>query len=295
LKSRRKKFDLFTREYLNVTRKSYESFEELSSKSPDADVFFAGSDQIWNTAHNHGKDPAFYLDFVPSNSVRASYAASFSIPEVPDEYKTFVKTKLDKFDAISVREWTGLNILESLNVKGGIVVLDPVFLLVRERWNELASESTKEKYILIYDQENNPYIKDTAKRLAREHGLKIYAIRSLYPMSYAHHRIIDAGPREFLGLIKNCEFCLTNSFHCTAFSLIFQKEFFTFKRKHEKVNSRMVDLLESVGLKERMYTNYDAVQNTSKIDYEKVHGFLSDKLTASKQYIDGVLSIDKNK
>jgi len=293
LKSRRSMFDLFTRNWLTVTAKKYLSNDDLKRDPPVADIYFAGSDQIWNTSHHHGKDPAFYLDFVPSNAVRASYAASFSISQIPSEYSDFVKSKLEKIDAISVREKSGLNILSSLNIESGIVVLDPVFLLDMDKWDQLASYNTNEKYILIYDQENNSLIKNTAKRLAKEKNLKIYAITSLYPMYYANNRIITIGPQEFLGLIKNCEFLLTNSFHGTAFSLIFQKQFFTFKRTHEKVNSRMIDLLEMFKLSDRIINDYEDTLHIKEINYHNISQLIEEKIQNSKLYINNVLKIKK--
>lgn len=289
LKSRRRKFDLFTKNYMTVTLKRYNSYNDLKSDPPVADIYFAGSDQIWNPSHPNGRDSAFFLDFVPTDAVRASYAASFAVSEIPLDHIDFVKSKLEKFNAISVRERTGLEILQSLNIDSGIVVLDPVFLLDKGEWNRLSSFIPTEKYILTYDQENNPLIKETAKKLAKEKGVKIYTIMSLYPMPYAHKKNIKAGPQEFLGLIKHCEACLTNSFHCTAFSLIFQKEFYTFKRAHEKVNSRMIDLLNKLHLDDRVINHYDAIQNTKKINYKNVSIILKKELQSSIKYINSVL------
>lgn len=293
LKSRRKKFDGFTRRRLILTPIKYNSYAELRKNPPDADVYFAGSDQIWNTMHPHGKDPAFYLDFVPPYAIKASYAASFSISEIPTEMKDFVVSNLEKLDAISVREDTGLNILESLNIQGGSVVLDPVFLLDISTWSGLSSFTSFEKYLLVYDQENSKLIKETARKLANILKIKIYAIQGLYPIPYAHKKLIKVGPEEFLGLVQNCEVFLTNSFHGTALSIIFQKEFYTFKRNHEQVNSRMIDLLEMLNLKERLIENPDNINLLTRIDYKKVNIILNKRIQTSQEYIDRVLRIKK--
>ncbi len=296
LASRRRKFDIFSAEMLSITSRRYHSFNELKNNPPIADIYFAGSDQIWNTSHMHGKDPAFFLDFVPNElgAVRTSYAASFSISKLPDEYKDFVRVNLEKFNAISVRENSGIKILESIGINDGIVVLDPVFLLEKKYWDRLAMMRNNEKYILIYDQENNSIIKETAKKIAKSTKMKIYAIQSLYPMYYANKKLTNIGPLDFLNLIKNSEVCLTNSFHCTAFSLIFQKEFFTFKRTHEKVNSRMVDLLETVKLNDRIIESPDEIKYIEKIDYQKVNKFLAKEIQLSKEFIDRILEFARN-
>ena len=79
---RKRNFDGFTRKYLNVTKKTYTNNNELKINPPDADIFFAGSDQIWNTMFSNGKDPAFYLDFVSDGAIKASYAASFATTSI---------------------------------------------------------------------------------------------------------------------------------------------------------------------------------------------------------------------
>jgi hypothetical protein len=291
LKKRRVKFDQFTQNVLQLTSKRYHSNEELKEDPPEADVYFAGSDQIWNTSHHNGKDPSFYLDFVPEKSIKASYAASFSIKRVPDEYKEFVRSKLIRLDAISVRETSGLEILDSLQIEGGHVVMDPVFLLKRDMWNDLLKSTPKGKYIFIYDQENNPMIRNIAKRISASKGYRIYAIESLYPKFYAHKRIIVAGPLEFLTLIKNCEICLTNSFHATAFSLIFEKDFVTFRRMHEKVNSRMEDLLTTLDLRERIFENENQLNQLKAINYTDVLKKIEDRVNNSKAYIHSVIQL----
>lgn len=287
---RRKKFDAFTQNKLKLTSKTYKSFDELKKDPPNADVFFAGSDQIWNTGTPNGKDPSFYLDFAPQGSIKASYAASFSVSQIAPELIDFVKNQIKKLDFVSVREDTGLRILADLGIKGGTVVVDPVYLLRKDDWESLANYQTKEKYIFIYDQENNSFIKKTAISLAQKYNLKIYAVESLYPMSYADKKIRNAGPEEFLGLIKNCEICLTNSFHCIGFSLIFNKKFYLFKRTHQKVNSRMLDLLSYLGLSERVADDNPDMITNDAIDFKHADVMIEKRRLASAKYIDKVLN-----
>jgi hypothetical protein len=288
-KKRREKFDLFTKRRLKLTSIKYSSIEHLKEDIPKADVYFAGSDQIWNTDSPNGKDPAFYLDFVPKESIKASYAASFSVSQISGAYFEFVKKNLKSFDFISVRENTGERILKSLEIENGSVVVDPVFLIEREEWLKISNFQSKDKYIFVYDQENNPLIKEAAKKLAKLNNLKIYAIESLYPMSYAHKKITDAGPEEFLGLISNCEICLTNSFHCISFSLIFHKKFYLYKRKHQKVNSRMIDLLTYLELNNRIGDENSEIVNIDHINYDAVNELLLIQRDSSVDFINNVI------
>ena len=134
---RKEAFDRFTAAYLDLTAR-YASNEELKANPPVADVFFAGSDQIWNPLFPNGKDPAFYLDFV-QRGTRAAYAASFSVDDFPEALRAATAGYLKRFDHVAVREKSGLAILHSLGVEDAVSVLDPVFLLDRAQWETMAA------------------------------------------------------------------------------------------------------------------------------------------------------------
>ena len=274
---RKRAFDSFTAKYLDLTRR-YASNAELKADPPEADIYFAGSDQIWNPLFSNGKDPAFYLDFAPEGSVKASYAASFATEDVLDDWKPQMKDWLHALDYISVRESSGVRIAQDLGIIGAVHVLDPVFLLDASTWRNMASERPSYPYLLVYDFDGNKQIEQEAKRLAAQHKLKIVTLQK-FP--YADRCIRDAGPREFLSLVDGASFVLSNSFHATAFSLIFQRPFMVYDRC-ENINTRMRDLMVTVGLSHR--SSADA-----PIDWTAVQMRLDKEITASKAYIDSVL------
>lgn len=244
---RKKSFDRFNKKFLRFTRR-YNSYEELVADAPVADAYFAGSDQIWNSNLPNGKDPGYFLQFGEDSTKRIAYAASFGIPEIQQEHRPVMSKWLEKFDSISVREKSALNILDTLNAKG-INVVDPVFLLTKEQWSKFAGESRviKEKYILVYDLDLcDDELRIEANRLKMLYNYKIVAVNGLVKCPYAQKNIKNAGPQEFINLIKNAEFVISNSFHATSFCVIFNKPFATFY-KHKNI-SRMADLLECVGL-----------------------------------------------
>lgn len=146
--TRKKRFDMFRDECLNVTEKCYRSNKELVNNCPEADLFIAGSDQIWNPVFPNGNDPSFYLDFVPKKKRKISYAASFAIDDISDQHCSQIKPWLQSMDAISVREPSGLKILEKIGING-INVLDPVFLVNKSKWEKLAISTNLSKYIFI--------------------------------------------------------------------------------------------------------------------------------------------------
>lgn len=279
---RKKNFEAFRDKYYRLTD-TYESFEELKANPPKADLYIAGSDQIWNTMMNNGKDPAYYLQFAPKNTTTATYAASFSVSEIPDELKEQTKNYIESIDFVSVREKSALKILDDLGIQNGQAVLDPVFLLDKKQWSKIESNIIlDDEYVLVYDFEDSDIVKSFAVKYAQKHNLKIY---SLYKNKYCDKSFENFGPDVFLSLIKNAEFIVSNSFHATAFSLIYEKEFAVIKRQ-EGINSRMVDLLESVGINDRIADSY---QDFNSINYNFVKEKLEIEVEKSKGYLKEVL------
>lgn len=276
---RKQRFDAFRQTYLPVTEGRYHSAEELRQNCPEADVFIAGSDQIWNPEFPNGRDPAFFLDFVPAGSKRVSYAASFAVESLPQDVRALVKPWLSGLDAVSVRESSAVTILEDLGIRGRQVT-DPVFLLPKEHWEGMAHRPVEKDYILVYDFDANPTIAAMAKKLADETGRRII---SFFPMDGADAVWQNAGPLEFLGAVLNAGVVISNSFHATAFSLIFEKDFYVLNRK-EKINTRMRDLLGSVGLAERLISHADELTD-SAICWQNVGEALSKQIEGSKEFL----------
>lgn len=286
---RKKNFDAFTKEFLPVTKRRYISNDDLKQNPPEADVYFAGSDQIWNCFFQNGRDPAFYLDFAPADAVKASYAASFATEDVAEEWKPRVRQWLSGLDYISVRESSGVGIVERLGIPNAVQVLDPVFLLNREMWAaiEKPPEHT-EPYVLLYDFDRNPEMIQFAKKLTTENGWKLYSVLSCEECDRCFS---EEGPQTFVGLVHNAEFVVSNSFHATAFALIFQKQFVVFNRS-ESINTRMRDLLELIGAMNRLITDPD--QRFQRMNYDEIEKKLNNAITKSKMYIDDVLEGKEN-
>lgn len=286
---RKKKFNQFTNQCLSLTKVRFFCNKDLKMNPPLADVFIAGSDQIWNTSYPNGKDPAFYLDFAFSESVKASYAASFSISTIQDKYKEFVKEKISKIDYVSVREKTGLNILSDLGIDNAVQVLDPVFLLSKNEWSKLIPQRTiKKDYILIYDFESNPLLKDLAVKLANENKMEIVSVTDGVKYDYVDRSINNAGPLEFLSLIQNSSCFISNSFHGTAFSVLFEKQFYVLGRMKQKVNSRMQDFISSLDLSGRYVVDLQSLE-PNVIDYEKVNKLLGKQIDFSRGFLKSIL------
>lgn len=293
---RKKAFDIFNHQILKETSVKYTSYKSLYDNPPQADLYIVGSDQIWNVFYEAGRDPAFFLEFV-KQGYKASYAASFSYLEIDTENKIRIKKALETFSAVSVREYQGLNILKSMGIEGNWV-LDPVFLLSEEQWKKLmVNDIPQENYLLIYDFEGDKELKEFAKEYAQKHKLKIYAIVDTYPLLYVDKNYTKAGPREFITLIYHCKAFISNSFHGTAFSIIFNKPVFVFNRHRHKVNSRMESLMTLFDLK-------TCILNTKKdwtnaynyhFDFTKINKIKQRELIKSVNYLDNLLNKCTNK
>ncbi|MFR9566607.1 MAG: polysaccharide pyruvyl transferase family protein, partial [Rikenellaceae bacterium] len=284
----RRAYDKFSREYLKYTAQRYHSYDELVKNPPIADLYIAGSDQIWNTLFPNGKDAAFYLNFVESEkSVKSSYAASFATPAIEQSVKSSVSSYLEGLDFISVREHSGLGILRDCGIGGGVQVVDPVFLLSKERWLELLPiKPIAEDYILVYDFDDSPKVREVAQKLAKDGGCIIYTIQDL---SYSDRVLNNIDPIGFLSYIIGAKSIISNSFHATAFSLIFHKEFWVIPRR-ENINTRMEDLLSSVNLSHRVIGDIDNNDFDNAIDWVSVESDLKIAVSRSKEYLQRVLS-----
>lgn len=255
---RKAAFDAFEKQYYHLTPAKYSSSEQLKWNPPEADTYVAGSDQIWNTFSENGKEPGYYLDFGDKNVRRISYAASLATDVIAEGWGAFVKEEVERLDAVSVRENTGAELLVSLGIKDVSVVLDPVLLLKKEEWRKLALKSKRyglpaNGYILVYDfLGNDPNMILFVKNYAGAHNLKIVSVNDFSEREYADLNINDAGPLEFLRLIDNAACIVASSFHATAFSVIFEKEFYTFNLVGQNNSSRMRDFLAVFDLLGRM-------------------------------------------
>lgn len=283
---RKREFDSFTKKYLPITDICYHSNEELKQKPPEADVYFAGSDQIWNTFFQNGRDPAFYLDFAPADSIRASYSASFATEEVPKVWRSRIADWIKQLDFVSVRESSGVELAKKLGAADAVQVLDPVFLLTAKEWTAIESGISKTKpYVLLYDFDRNTEMVKIARRIADQNGWKLY---SILPCDQCDRCFRQEGPESFVWLVHHAQFVVSNSFHATAFSLIFQKQFIVFNR-YEGINSRMRDLVRLVGIPDALLQSGQCAV-PPRIDYKKVSPGLTEEINYAKKYIDRVLS-----
>lgn len=284
---RKAKFQAFTNDYLQLTQR-YNTSDELRANPPQADLYVAGSDQIWNTELPNGKEPAYFLDFGTAKKI--SYAASFGVSTIDKQYRSFVKQELGNFDHITVREKTALDILQNLGFYDAAQVVDPVFLLNAEQWLELGSKAVdyqlpKNKYIMVYDFFGDERIAEFTAKLKKETGYEIVSLNDYSPRTYVDYNINDAGPLEFISLMANAGIVVSSSFHGSVFSLIFQKQFYVYSLKGSGSSSRMADLMNSLGISE----HYNAEKIMPNIDYSMTNDKLKNQIEESKKLLQNYI------
>lgn len=282
--NRWEKFDKFIKELINYDTKTYINEEELEKL--DIDVWICGSDQIWNTEITRGFNKGFFLDF-ETKGKKVSYAVSMGIPSLPAEHEESFKESINKLDRISVREESLKQYAEKFTDKEVIRTLDPTLLLEENDYNNLISENKYGDYILIYALGPDERLTKIANKIAQEKNAKILELNDERKEEYFCEQISDAGPDEFLTLIKNAKAIITNSFHGTIFSIIFQKEFYTITRLNR--NSRMENILGIIDMKDRLIDKLEDLENVKEQDFKKAYERLSYEKEKSKDFLKKAL------
>lgn len=285
LKSRQQFFDNYTRECLNISP-LYRTEQEVIDHAKDYECIICGSDQIWNVS-KEAAEAANYIYFLnfPKKQRRISYAASFGpwVKEAPNHEDEFLPW-LKQFDAISVREISGVDYVKSLGLECELC-LDPTLLLDKEDYESICAERLiDDKYILMFGWITNADLVKSAKKVSKELGMPVYNI--VPPprgIGSGIKRKLDVGPREFLSMIKNAEVVVTNSFHGTAFSTTFEKPFVSVV-SNGKPDLRMESLLNQLGLKDNL-TSADSFE-TKKILQTDFRNVSSKKANLRKNSIE---------
>lgn len=279
---RKKVFDVFAKTYIPTGNIRYENNDALKQNVPEGDVFICGSDQIWNSFFQNGKDPAFYLNFVPNDKLKIAYAASFAIDEIADDVKPLVRSNVLRLDAVGVRESSGVRILNELGIHNAIQVLDPVFLLTKDFWKDNFVSPVSEKFIFVYDFDSNPLVKKIALFLKETEGWDIYTVNN--NIDYADKNFWLYGPEQFLSLVSQSQFNITNSFHSVAFSIIFEQQFVVVNRT-ENINTRMRDILGLFQLDDKLISGFEEFNYKQTINYKVKKPLVDNKIKDSKQFL----------
>ncbi|MEN2777096.1 polysaccharide pyruvyl transferase family protein [Acetivibrio clariflavus] len=289
LKERIDNFTKFRREYIKLS-KSYTK-EEILNHGLDYDMIISGSDQIWNPKIANGFDEVYFQNF-EGNFKRATYAVSVGNVDNPMyETSEFIQL-VEKFDFLSVREKNTQEFLNEKLSKKVNLCLDPTLLINRSEWESLANKANieiKSPYLLFYFVQPNPELVKTAEYLASKYN---YAIAYFDPRCKFKCKsvcVCSAGPLEFLKLIRDAKIIVTNSFHGTIFSRIFNKDVVIIA--YGKNDSRVNTLTNFFDIQSRIYYDFDDFiknyKEESVIKYNKE--IFEQQYETSLKYIDTII------
>lgn len=275
----------------------YRGIDDLYRNPPKYDIIITGSDQVWNPSIGFCIEP-YFLTFASKDTKKISYASSLGVTSLlPNEKKDF-KRWLSLYDAISVREQSGVNLLSDLVDKTVEQISDPTFLLSYEEWCHYKSPITiKGKYILLFTLSYFPNLAEYVKYLSKESGLPMVYLCLGHPNNaQCDYTIVsDAGPGEFLSYIEGAEMLITDSFHGTAFAMHMQtRNFFTYIEKNNKRGSRITDMFSKFGLSEHlldveMKQSYDKL-NSIVVDHNVLSALMESERIRCQDFLKRNLS-----
>ena len=266
------------------------STQDLTEVAQRYDRIVVGSDQVWNPVVT-GNDMNYYLTFLEDSSKKATYAPSFGFSKISKDGKEEISEALSKFHYLCVREKQGAKIIYDLIEKDVPVVLDPTFLLQASIWEKQAKEvrPCPRKYVLYYTIKPSEKLKKFAGKLAEKTNCKLVLIGGRVREYFQSSKkpVSGVGPSEFLWLIKNAQYVVTNSFHGTAFSVIFKKNFYV--EYSSDTNSRLENLVETLGLENSVVDENSLLKPVVVVDYNKVLQALEKEKNHSINYLQEVI------
>lgn len=277
---RTEKFRCFTEK--TQARVKYKDYNHVLQSPPAADVYLAGSDQVWNPRNINAE---LFLAFAPRGSRLISYAASMGNEQIPTEHRKFFHDCISRYSAISVREDTMIEVVQEHARVPVVQNIDPVFLLEPEQWLALAKPYQRikfKKYILLYLVEWSPAHTERLKALRKKTGLPIVMITPGARKRWiADQEIFDASPEEFLSLLSGAEIVITSSFHGTALSILFNKPFFAVSGSDKP--TRIESLLRLFSLED--HNTKDFTLESATVDYAPVNGIIAAERKRAEEYL----------
>ena len=295
-RDRKEKYNKFL-EFISqnlVTTAEVGDEEAFKKEAENFDCVIAGSDQIWNVGV-YGLNDMYFLKGVDCKKI--AYAVSTGKNMTSDMFSDEQKTLIKRFDEISVRDSATADMIKDVTGKKDVpVVLDPTLLFDKNFYESNFSDSLKERiikerYIYLYTLDNDKELIDVAKKLSEKTGLKIY----ISHISGTHYmfglkKALASGPKEFLNHIKFAEYVITSSYHGTLFSIIFGKQFWSYKASSDNRRKEVLNFLELTDRDISMDNcdvNFDKTITEDR--YTKASEILKELKEKSKEYLVNAL------
>ncbi len=280
----------FAKRHLQVTE-PFDNYEDIIRLNQQANTFIVGSDQVFRQKYNQQQGFYFYLPFVDPDKKKIACAASFGIDHLEgNSYDNRLKKYyLSCFDAVSVREMSGVKICHDELDCYAEKILDPVFWLSADHWQKLAelSDLNCKNYVFSYVLDNSSEIKHQLENI---YG-KINEQEIVTLGKGQKKEIGTISPEDWIYYIKNCNFLITDSFHGVCFAIIFNKPFICLVNQ-ERGLTRFESLFADIGIDLHDYHN-EKLDFTS-IDYKNVNSKLQEKIAYSREWMRQALARPKS-
>lgn len=270
----------------------------LKKQSAKYSAVVCGSDQIWHPVNLPGH--IYMLEFVADNVKRVAFSPSFGIGRIPQELFHAYQHRFRHIQYLSVREKSGQNMLKELGYPNAVWTLDPTLVLQENKWMDLADEGAEivpaEPYIFCYFLGTHEFGRQMAKRLQQKIGFKIVTLphfKTYTPADedFADIHLYDVSVQQFVALIKNAAMVCTDSFHGTAFSVLFERDVYCCERHKSadgaSTNSRLHSILQLLSMEGRMLSSLGEVETVLQqpVDYPAVLSCLNEKRKETEEFL----------
>lgn len=276
----------FTNNY-TLSSSQYRSAQDMNDL--DFDALIVGSDQVWNSKISGKLDPVFLLDFGNTNK-RISVASSFGSYILNNDERDYFVDCLRRFTSISVREQFAENQLSQIGINNVKVICDPTLMISVDEWNRFLVPCKYNGYLLTYFVSGS--FKDFAERVSlinRNYNFPIYNVQSSnYHWNGVTKTFVGVTPEAFLGMIKNAEIVVTDSFHGTVFSVLFHKKVVVINNASNPI--RIKELLKNLGMERVEFDGTDRVVEYNDKDFEKIDNKIEVMRVDAEKWINQALN-----
>ena len=279
------------KQMLRYPRTLISNSSQLEELAERYSAVICGSDQVWNPDITGG-DLSYFLDFCDANTNRVAYAPSFGHSEFSDDFQNAICCDLKKFHALSAREAPGQTLVSKLTEKDVPLVCDPTFLLCAEDWTSLekAHPAGNSEYVLYYTVRSSAALWNRCKAFTKKNGLKIVVVGGNVLKQWLEkdekiQYAVDIGPEEWLYLLHHARYVFTNSFHGTAFSINYHKDFYV--EFSSLTNSRLEQITQTLGLTGQIVG--DEPLSGAAVDYHNADRVLTQMRKESIAYLANAL------
>ncbi len=277
-------FRRFAKKNMNLTRR-YTSLSQLK-KTTFNGILCSGSDQLWGYMPNGTFDDAYYLNFGNDNNKYISFSSSFGRNDFSEREWYHIINHLKKYSLLTLREYESADFLNSKFNLNSFAILDPTLMIEPSFWYNLCeNKKNKNKYILVYQLRHNKLIDEYVKLVESKTNLKAIRVSTqIYDVLKNNTKVLK-HPKYILTLFKNAELVITDSFHATVFSIIFNRQFIDILPPNTSL--RIIDLLHILNIDNRILTSFDNLTLLNDtIDYLQVNSILQElRVTYSKKIL----------